>query len=246
MAPDLRLITDAAQGNAGELPVHGPGHRHGHRGLAHAGRTHKADYLPLQIRGQLLHSQELQNALLHLVQAEVVVIQGLPGPLHAHPLAGLLAPGELQAHVQIAAQDRGLGGAEGLLGQPAQLLLQLLPHLVGELGLGDLLAVVPDLRVAAALALAQLGLDGLHLFPQVVVPLIVRHLLPGPVLDLHIQPQDLHLPGEQAVEPLQAAHRTQLLQDGLLVAVAHGDVLGDIVGDIPRVLAGQHMDQQVG
>ena len=118
----------------------------------------------------------------------MVVVQGLPGPLHAHPLAGLPAPGELQAHVQIAAQDRGLGGAEGLLGQPAQLLLQLLPHLVRELGLGDLLAVVPDLRVAAALALAQLGLDGLHLLPQVVVPLVVRHLLPGPVLDLHIQP----------------------------------------------------------
>ena len=245
VAPDLRLVADAAQGNAGELPVHGPGHRHGHRGLAHAGRTHKADYLPLQIRGQLLHSQELQNALLHLVQAEVVVVQGLPGPLHAHPLLGLPAPGELQAHIQVVALHRGLRGAEGLFGQTAQLLLQLLPHLVGQLGLGDLLAVVLDLRVAA-LALAQLGLDGLHLLPQVVIPLVVRHLLPGPVLDLHIQPQDLHLPGEQAVQPLQAAHRTQLLQDGLLVAVAHGDILGDKVGDIPRVLAGQHVDEQVG
>ena len=47
VAPDLRLVADAAQGNAGELPVHGPGHRHGHRGLAHAGRADKADYLPL-------------------------------------------------------------------------------------------------------------------------------------------------------------------------------------------------------
>ena len=237
VTPDLRLITDAAQGEPGQLPVQRPGHRHGQRRLTHAGRAHQADHLPLQVGGQLLHRQELQNALLHLFQAEVVLVQGPAGRLHAHPLPGLFPPGELQADVQIAAQHGGLRGAEGLLGQTAHLFLQLLPHLVGQLGLSDLPAVVPNLRVSA-LTLAQFVLDGFHLLPQIVVPLVVRHLLPGPVLDLHIQPQDLHLPAQQAVQPLQAAHRAQLPQDRLLIAVAHGN--------IARILAGQHIDEQVG
>lgn len=47
VAADLRLVVDAAQGDAGQLPVEGPGHAHGDGGLAHAGRAHQAEDLPL-------------------------------------------------------------------------------------------------------------------------------------------------------------------------------------------------------
>ncbi len=43
VAPDLRLVADAAQRDAGQLPVHGLGHGHGDGGLAHAGRAHQAE-----------------------------------------------------------------------------------------------------------------------------------------------------------------------------------------------------------
>ena len=141
-------------------------------------------------------------------------------------------------------EHAGLRAAEGLLGQPAQFLVQLLPHLVGELGLGDLLPVFGDL--VAALSLAQLVLDGLHLLPQEIVPLLLGHLLPGLALDLCVQGEDVHLPLEQLIQLLQPTHRVQLLQNLLLVGAAHGDVLGDIVGDIARLLAGQQVDDQVG
>ena len=39
---------------------------------------------------------------------------------------------------------------------------------------------------------------------------------------------------------------TEILQNGLLVAVAHGGVLGDIIRQITRVAAGQYVHQQVG
>ena len=201
--------------------------------------------MPLQFGSQLAHGQKFQHPLLHLLQAEVVPVQHLAGSFHADPLLGALAPGQLQAHIQVVAHNGGLRGAERLLGQAAHFFLQALPHHVGQRSLGDLLAVVADV-VAAPLPFAQLGLDGLHLLPKVVVPLVVGHLLPGAVLDLHIQAQDLNFPAQQAVQTLQAAHGAQLLQHRLLVIVAHGDVLGNKVGDVAGVLAGQHVDEQVG
>ena len=47
VAPDLGLIMDAAQGNAGHIPVDGPGHTGGNGGLTHAGRTHQTENLSL-------------------------------------------------------------------------------------------------------------------------------------------------------------------------------------------------------
>ena len=239
---NFRLVADPAQGDAGQLPVHGPGHGHGDGGLAHPRRAHQADDLPLQVGGQLADGHKLQHPLFYLVQAEVVLVQRLLDSGDIHLFLGGPAPGQLQADVQIVAQDGALRGAVGLLGQPAQLLVQLLPHRVGELGLVDLLPVLLDFIGL----LPQLGLDGLHLLPQVVVPLVVAHSLTGPLLNLLVQGENLHLPLQQTAELLQTSDGTQLLQDGLLVAVAHGDVLGDIVGDVPRVLAGQHMDEQIG
>ena len=72
------------------------------------------------------------------------------------------------------------------------------------------------------------------------------HLLPGAALDLVVQAEDLHLAAQEGIQLLQPAHRAQLLQDRLLVAVAHGGVLGDVVRQIAGVVAGQHIDQQVG
>ena len=108
VAPDLRLVADAAQRDAGQLTIHGPGHGHGNGGLSHTGRAHQADHLPLQLRGQLLDGQELQDALLHLLQPIVVLVQHLAGSLHADPLPGLFAPGQLQAYIQIVADHGGL------------------------------------------------------------------------------------------------------------------------------------------
>ena len=246
MAADLRLVVDAAQGDAGQLPVEGPGHAHGDGGLAHAGRAHQAEDLPPQLGGELLDGQELQDALLHLVQAEVVGVQHLPRGRHVHPLLRLLPPGQLQHRVQIAPDDAGLGGAEGLLLQAAHLFVQLFRHLPGQLCPGDALAVLGQLVVSAGAVLPQLLLDHLHLLPQDIVPLAAGELLPHLALELLFHLQDLHLPAEALAQALQPAHRPQLLQDGLLVAGAHGQVLGDVVGDVAGILAGQHRQKDVG
>ena len=178
------------------------------------GGAHQTDDLPLQVRGQLLDGHKLQDALLHLVQAEVVGIQDLPGRLDVGPLPGGLGPGQLQADVQIVPQHRCLGRAEGLLLQVHDLFDQLFLDLLGQLGLGDLPAVGGDLVVAV---LAQLLLDHPHLLPQEGVLLVLGHVLLDPALDALLDLQDLHLPAQQAVDLVQPLDRAQLLQDGLLV-----------------------------
>ena len=149
VAPDLRLVVDAAQRNTGQLPVHGLGHRHRNGGLTHARRAYQTQNLAFQLRRELLHRHKFQNALLHLFQPKMVLVQGLAYRGHIGTLLGALAPGQFQADIQIIPDDRSLRGAVGLLGQTAQLLFQLLPDLLGQLGLRQLLAVLRQVRVAS-------------------------------------------------------------------------------------------------
>ena len=194
----------------------------------------------------MLDRQELQNALLDLLQAVVVGVQHLAGRLHVDPLLGVLAPGQLQHGIQVIAQNGGLGGAEGLLLQPVHLFRELVRHLLGQLGLGDALAVLGNLAVAAGTLLPQLLLKNLELLPQNIVPLAAGELLPHLALHLLFQLQNLHLPAEALAQALQAAHRPQLLQNGLLVPRAHGQVLSNVVGDVARVLTGEHREEHIG
>ena len=46
-------------------------------GLAHAGRADEAEDRALHLPGQLAHRQELEDALLHLVEAVVVLVEDL-------------------------------------------------------------------------------------------------------------------------------------------------------------------------
>ena len=135
VAPDIRLIPDAAQGDPGQLPVQRLGHTDGNGGLAHAGRTHQADNLALALRIHLPDGDGLQNALFHLLQAVVVLFQHLSGGVHADPLPGGHIPGHLQADIQIVPDDCGLSAAVRLLGQLIDLFQQVLLRVLLQLEL---------------------------------------------------------------------------------------------------------------
>ena len=56
--------------------------RHGftQRGFADARRTDEAEDRPLHLLGALLHSEKLDDPLLHLLQAVMVGVEGGPAP----------------------------------------------------------------------------------------------------------------------------------------------------------------------
>ena len=108
MAPDVRFIPDAAQRNAGQLSIQGVGYGQGNGRLAHTGRTHQTEDLPLPFRVHLPDGDGFQNPLLHLFQTVVIPVQHLPGRLYIDPLLSICTPWQLQKDVQIIPDHRRL------------------------------------------------------------------------------------------------------------------------------------------
>ena len=242
VAADIRLVPDAAQTEPRQLPVHGLGHGDGHGGLAHTGRANQTEDLALGVGVQLVDGDELQYTLLHRFQTVVIPIQQLPRLLHIRPLTGVLVPRHLQTDVQIVADNGGLRAAKGLLGKPLHLLCQPLMYLLGQMGALDLLCVLRQLLVAVV---AQLVLQDLHLLPQDHVLLHLCHPLAHLLLHLHLQRQHIHLVGQDVVDQLEPPVGPQLLQHTLAILMAQRDVLGDEVGQMPRVAAVQHRRDKI-
>ena len=239
MTPNVRLIVNAAQGNSRHFPVQRLGNGIGNRGLAHAGRPHQAKNLRRHLRGGLADGNSLQNPLLHLLHAEVILIQNPPGSVHVQPLLGSDVPGQLQHRVQIIAQNRPLGRAEGLLFQPLHVLEKLLFHVLIQFQALDFRGVA--FALVFVLALAQLILNHLNLLAQIVIPLIFVHDLLGLLLNLRFQIQHLHLPVKKPQSHFQSADWVQLAQELSLVRELNAGILGNAVGDIAAAVACHHV-----
>ncbi len=171
-------------------------------------RAHQAQDLALALGVHLPDGNGLQDALLYLFQAEVVLFQHLPGGVHTDPLSGQLVPWHLQAHIQIVPDHRRLGAAIGLAGQLSRLLQEVLFRLLPQLQLQNLPAVVLNLILVV---LAQLVLQDPNLGAEDLIPLGADQLLPDLALHLVLEAQDAALPGQQAVQLPQTDKGGQLL-----------------------------------
>ena len=95
MAADLGFIPHAAERHAHELAVGGAGDRLPERGLAYARRADEAQDRRLHLVDARLHREVLHDALLHLLQAVVVLVQDLLRLLDVLGDLRFLAPGRL-------------------------------------------------------------------------------------------------------------------------------------------------------
>ena len=211
VAADLGLVAHAAQRQAHELAPRRLGDRAAERGLADAGRADQAQDRALQRAGARLHGQVLQDALLDLLQAVVVLLEDLLGLHHVDRLGLGLAPRDRQQPVEVVAHDRGFRRHRAHVAQLLQLALGLGPGFLGQLGLLDALLELDQL-VAAVVLLAQLALDRLHLFVQVVLALGLLHLALHAGADLLLDLQHADLALHQGVDLLQALHDVEDLQ----------------------------------
>ena len=100
----------------------------------------------------------------------MVGVEDLAGQLRVESLLRGLAPRHRQQPVEVGADHRGLAGGIAHPLEPAELALRLLAHLLGHVGLVDLLAVLVDDR---CLVLAQLLADRFELLAQEVLALLL-------------------------------------------------------------------------
>src|SRR5688572_20953392 len=162
MAADLRFIAHAAQREADELASRGARDRLRERGLADAGRPDEAEDRALRLLHELAHREKLEDALLDLLEAEVVLVEDLFGELDVADFLGGFLPGNGNEPLDVVARDRGLGAdaRHGL--ETFELLESLLLRLLRHAGFFDLRAQLFDLVGAIVLA-AQLVVDRLDL-----------------------------------------------------------------------------------
>jgi hypothetical protein len=174
----------------------------------------------------------------------MIVVEDLLGAAEILLHAALHPPRDRQHPVEIVAHHRGLGRHRRHVAQLLQLGLGLLARLLGQLGLGDPLLQLADL-VLAVLGIAQLALDRLHLFVEVVFALGPLHLALDPALDLLLDLQDRHSDCISAVDRLQPLGHRQRLQQLLLARDLDRKMARDHIGQLGRVRGVGHHRQRL-
>ena len=231
---DLGLVAHAAERHAHEVAAGRLRDRLAERGLADAGRSDQAQDRAGQLVGALLHGEILDDALLDLLQAVVIRVEGLLGLPEVLLDLRLLVPRDRQQPVEVVAHDRRLGGHRRHLAELLELMVRLVARFLRELGLLDLVLELGELVLAVLVA--QLLLDRLHLLVEVVLALGLLHLAldarADALLDLQHGDFTLHQ-GEHLLEPFGDRRR---LQDLLLLGNLDREMRRDRVGELGVVL----------
>src|SRR5581483_12416613 len=103
VAPDLRLVADAADGDAGELAAERPRDRLAKRCLAHAGRADEAEDRAADVALELGDGEVLDDPVLDLLEVEVVLVEDAPGLLQVERVLRDRAPAQRQDPVEVRA-----------------------------------------------------------------------------------------------------------------------------------------------
>ncbi len=234
MAPDLRLVVDAAQAHPHELAAHRPGDRLPERRLADAGRADEAEDRAADRGGEGADREVLEDALLDLLEPEVVLVED-PGSLaDVEVVVGGGVPGQPDQPVDVGPDHADLGRGRGDPAHPVDFLEGPRPDLVGHPGLLHLLAELVDLGLLRVV-LAQLALDRLELLAEDVLALGLVDLRLDLALDLPLELEDLHLAVEERRDELEALDDVDRLEKLLALLGGHVGAVGDHVGQQARL-----------
>ena len=133
VAADLGLVAHAADADALELAAQRAGDRLAQRRLADAGRPDEAEDRAARVRLELAHGEELEDAVLDLLDVVVVGVEHLARVVEVEVVLGADAPRQRRDPLQVGADDAVLGGLGGQLLQAVQLAVDLLADVLGQL-----------------------------------------------------------------------------------------------------------------
>ena len=240
----LGLVTHAAQRHAHELAVRRPRNALPQRGLAHAGRADQTQDRALERLHALLDGQVLDDALLDLVEAEVVLVEHPLGRRDVVLDLGALLPRDLHQPVDVVAHHGRLGRHRRHELELRELGARLVPGFLRHAGACDALLELGDL-VGRVVHLAQFLLDRLHLLVEVVLALALLHLLLDAAADALLDLQHVHFALDQGEDVLKAAAHVLDLEHLLLGIELEGHVRGDGVGEPARLLDARERGQDL-
>ena len=92
MSSDLGFVPDATQRQPDELPIGRPRDRLGQRRLSNSGRPGEGQDRAFGFADQTPYGEKLEDAILDLIEAVVVLVEDALCAIEVSVLAGLLAP----------------------------------------------------------------------------------------------------------------------------------------------------------
>ena len=235
VAADFGFVAHAAERQADELAVHRAGDRLGERRLADSGRPGEGEDGRLGLLDEGADGEELEDALLDLLEPVVIFVEDLLGALQVAALARLLVPRHGDEPVDVVARDGRFGRHRRHRFQALELLDGLFLDVLRHLGLLDLLLELVHFVALLVLA-AQFLLDRLHLLVEVVLLLRLLHLLLHARLDAAIDLELVDLDFENAGDAIQPLERRDDFEQVLLLVDADEQVRGDRVGELARIV----------
>ena len=202
--------------------------------FADARRPDQAEDRPVELVGARLHGKVLDDALLHLFEAEVLGVEQLLGDVQVLLDLGALVPRDRQQPIEIVAHHRRLCRHRRHLPQLLQLGCGLVAGFLAELGGLD--ALFEFAQIVLAVLVAELLLDRLHLLVEVILALGLLHLALDARADalLDLQHRDLAFHEREAF--LQTLGDGDHLQHGLLVGDLDREVRRDRIGELRIIL----------
>ncbi len=242
MAADVGLVADAAKRDTRELPAERACDRLAERGLADTRRSDQRDdrtrstatqNFHAALLAQLANCKELDDSLLDVAQAGVVLVQDSPRLFQVVVVVRPHVPREVEHPVEVGADPAVLGVLLARPLQAVELSVDLGQHVLGHAGLGDALAVGRhDIRGA----LVELLLDCLELLPEQELALGLLHAFADVVADLLLERsirEDLLGPADELGQALLEVEGFEDLE--LLLHRQIGRVPGQ-VGEVARSL----------
>src|SRR4029079_1833078 len=244
MTADFRFVPDAAQRHAHKFATRRIGNRFAKRSLADAGRTDEAQNGPFQLIRTRLYGEVLEDALLDLVEAIVLLIEDRLRFRDVLLDLALEAPWDREQPIEIVAHDRRFGRHRRHLLELLQLRQRLVLGLFRQLRILDFLLELGD--VVALVGVAKFLLNGLHLLIQIVLALRLLHLALDARTDLSLDLKDRDFAFHQRIDALEPLGNAGGLQHVLLVGNLHGEVRRDRVGEFGVVLDLADVAQDLG
>ena len=109
MTADLGFVANAAQGHADESAAEGARDRPAERRLADARRPDETEDRAVQATDQPEDGDVIEDAVLDLLEAVVVLVQHAPRVLDVQDVVRALGPGDAEHPVEVVAPDRRFG-----------------------------------------------------------------------------------------------------------------------------------------
>ena len=236
---DVGFVADTAERYADILPLHRTCDRGSKRGLADSGRADKAENLVLQIGIELLDREVFDDAFLDFFQTVVIGIEDFLRRVDIVAVFRFLVPRNFKAGVEIIPDDRRFGRAGRGLAELENFLLELFLYFLRELGGGNFLGIFVGIFVNT-----EFGFDGVELFAEVVVSLIVVHGFLDLAVDFQLGLEQLHLVFHDDECLFRAEHGIVHFQHFHLVLIADENAGRDEVREQPGILDGSSRGEE--